>query len=160
MPGRRPPDGSFTEGEADVLNTDVKGSSPHVVWSETISEHGAVVVVDGDLDLETAHQLEAHLARRIAAGHRHLVVDLTTATFLDSTAMRTLVTTIAPLRDEPDAAVVLAGANGVVERALSVSGIGALFAAYDTRDDAIVGLNDAAEPLRAGWRAVGRRSPA
>lgn len=142
-----------------MLNTDARGSPP-VVSSEAISEHGAVVIVDGDLDLATAPQLETHLAKQIAAGHRHLVVDLTGATFLDSTAMRALITTIAPLRDEPDASVVLAGVHGVVERALTVSGIGALFAAFGTRDEAIGALNGAAEAPQGGWRAIGRRAPA
>ena len=140
-----------------MLNVDVKGTAPPVVSSEALSSACTVVIVDGDLDLATAPQLESHITARIAEGHRQLVVDLSGATFLDSTAMATLLLAIAPLRDDPAAAVVLAGAGGVVDRALTVSGIGALFQGFATRAAAIESLALAAEPPVDGWRAVRRR---
>jgi stage II sporulation protein AA (anti-sigma F factor antagonist) len=143
--------------EPDVLTPEVGGPIPSVVSSELLSEHGAIVLVDGDLDMETAPQLERHLADRIAHGHRHLVLDLTGATFLDSTALRVLLTTIAPLQDEADAAVVLAGTHGIVERALTTSGIGPMFTSFPTRPEAVAALTESAEPLCEGWRAVRRR---
>ncbi len=139
-----------------MLNTDVEGSAPRVVSTEPVSAEGAVVIVDGDLDIQTAPQLEQQVAGLIKDGHRRLVVDLAEATFLDSTAMRALVTTIAPLRDDPAAAVVLAGAGGIVERALTVSGISQMFISFDTRSAAIEGLADTTRPLQDGWRAVVR----
>ena len=42
--------------------------------------------------VETAPQLERHIAELVGDGHRHLVIDLADATFIDSTAMRALVT--------------------------------------------------------------------
>ena len=87
--------------------------------SEVLADHGAIVLVDGDLDMETAPQLERHLADHIADGHRHRL-DLTQATFLDSTALRVLITTITPLQDNADAVVVLAGTHGIVERVLAI----------------------------------------
>jgi stage II sporulation protein AA (anti-sigma F factor antagonist) len=142
-----------------VLTPEVGGSVPSVVSSQVISDHGAIVLVDGDLDMETAPQLERHLADQIADGHRHLVLDLTEATFLDSTALRVLITTVAPLQDEADAAVVLAGTHGIVERALATSGIGQMFTSFPTRREAVAALTGSAEPLREGWRAVVRKRP-
>ena len=72
------------------------------------------------------------------------MIDLAAATFLDSTAMRTLVTSIAPLREDAAAAVVLAGVQGIVERALTISGIGQMFTVFDTRSAAVDCLADAA----------------
>ena len=141
-----------------MLIPDVNGSAPTVISSEVLSEHGAIVVVDGDLDLESAPQLERHLAERIADGHHHLVVDLTDATFFDSTAMQALLTTIAPLQDNTDAAVVLAGLHGVVERSLNVSGISQMFTSFATRREAVDALAGPSQPLREGWRAI-RRPP-
>jgi anti-anti-sigma factor len=139
------------------MNTEVEGTSPPVVSSEPWSADCAVVIVDGDLDVETAPQLEEQINRLIGDGHRHLVIDLADATFLDSTALRTLVTSIAPLREDAGAAVVLAGVQGIVERALVVSGIGPTFTALDTRPAAVAGLAESDRPLLDGWRAVGRR---
>src|SRR4051794_41795713 len=102
-------------------------------------EQGAIIAVDGDLDLATASQLEATVAEMIGYGHRHLVIDLTDAAFLDSVAMQTLADAITPLRDDADAAVVLAGAHGVGERSLTVSGIGQMVTMYEKRDAAVGG---------------------
>jgi anti-sigma B factor antagonist len=139
--------------EPEVLNTEAEGTAPRVVSSEPSSAGGAVVIVDGDLDAETASQLDEQIAALIGDGHRRLVIDLAGATFLDSTAMRTLVTSIAPLREDATAAVALAGVHGIIERALTVSGIGQMFTAFETRSDAAEWLATA-QPLQDGWRSV------
>jgi len=128
--------------------------APPVVRAEPFDAHGSVIVVDGELDLETAPQLQVGIAGQIACGHRHLLVDLSAATFMDSVAMRMLLYAIAPLRDDPDAAVVLVGAHGMVERALEASGIGAMFAMFDTTEAAISGLNVRRETLNGTWRSL------
>ena len=125
-----------------------------VVRGEMFDEQGAIVAVDGDLDLATAPQLGAVIAEMVAYGHRHLVIDLTAAAFFDSTAMGMLLYAIAPLRDDPAAVVVLAGAHGVVKRSLSVSGIGAMFTGFDTRDAAIAGVTEADGSLNETWRSL------
>ena len=64
-------------------------------------DRDAVVIVEGDLDLATAPQLEAVIAGLVADGHRRLVIDLSDATFLDSIGIGMLFLAIAPLRDDP-----------------------------------------------------------
>lgn len=68
------------------------------------------------------------------------------ATFLDSTAMATLLHAVAPRRDDGDAAGVLAGAKGIVERSLTVSRMGARFTTYETREAAIGGTGAGRPP--------------
>lgn len=131
-----------------------------VVSVEPFDEQGVAVVVDGDLDLATAPELAAAIRGATAGGHRHFVIDLTAATFLDSTAMGTLVTSLRPLRDDPAAAVVLVGANGIVERSLEISGIGRMFTHFDSRVAAIDGIQKSTEPLQELWRSVPKRSDA
>ncbi len=128
-------------------------NTPCAITSERLSEHGAAVIVDGELDLDTAPLLASAIDRQIADGHRHLLVDLTATSFLDSTSLGTLIRTVQPLRDEPDAAVVLAGAGGVVARALLTSGVGQLFTMFATRDEAERGLA-AGVGLCDDWRNV------
>jgi anti-sigma B factor antagonist len=137
-----------------VFSRDDANSTPRVVAVEAFDAHGAAIVVDGDLDLETSSQLETALVETIAKGHRHLVIDLSAATFLDSTAMGKLLTSIGPLRDEPAAAVVLVGAQGIVERSLAISGIDQMFSSFDTREAAIGHLGGGPEPLRDQWRSI------
>lgn len=69
---------------------DIARSTPRVVRTEILSRHGAAVIVDGDLDLETASQLDDAISTQIANGHLHFVIDLSDATFLDCIAMGTL----------------------------------------------------------------------
>lgn len=138
-----------------MQNAGFASPTPHVVTSERLSRRGAVLIIDGELDLDSASQLDDEIALRIAEGYVHLVIDLTAATFLDSVAMATLLTAVAPLRTEPDASVVLAGADGVVDRALEVSGIGRMFTSFKTRDGAIAGMDASPRPFVDVWRRVG-----
>lgn len=141
-------------GKGDVRRSRPTIRTPSVVNVEAFDEQGAVIVVDGDLDVETVPELEAALSETIASGHLHLVVDLTAATFLDSMAMGTLLRSIHPLRDVPTAAVALAGAHGIVERSLTISGIGEMFTSFGSRNAAIAGVRDTGAPLRDHWRRV------
>ena len=50
-----------------------------------------VVIVRGEIDLATAPELRLHLRDVASAGHASAVVDLTSVTFLDSTALGVLV---------------------------------------------------------------------
>ncbi len=133
-------------------------TSSWVVRGEMFDEQGAIVAVDGELDLATAPQLGAVIAEITDYGHRRLVIDLTAAGFLDSTAMEILLYSIAPLREDLDAAVVLAGAHGCVERSLKVSGVAGMFTLFDTREAAMRGLSDRGRPPCDAWRSF-RRPP-
>ena len=146
------------EGNDDVRSGRPAGETASVVAVELVDERGAVIVVDGDLDIETVPQLEAAFSDTIAGGHVHFVVDLTAATFLDSMAMGSLLRSLQPLQDEPAAAVALAGAHGIVERSLTISGIGQMFSAFDSRDAAIDGVTGATGPVRDQWRRIRQSS--
>lgn len=97
------------------------------VTTERFATHGVVVRVTGDLDLALAPRLDQAIAREIAGGRRHFAIDLGGATFLDCASVGTLVRALAPLRDEPDASVVLGGATGPVERVLSLLALESIF---------------------------------
>lgn len=137
-----------------VLDRRLPDRTSWIVHAEMFDDQGAIIAVDGDLDLATASQINAVIGEMIGFGHRHLVFDLTSARFLDSVAMQTLLYAITPLREEADAAVVLAGVHGVVERSLSISGVGQMFTVFATREAAISGLSGESEPLRDTWRHV------
>jgi anti-sigma B factor antagonist len=51
----------------------------------------AVVAAFGDFDVYTAPELRECLEAQILSGHRHIVIDLTGVTFMDSSALGVLV---------------------------------------------------------------------
>ena len=59
---------------------------------------GCVVTVSGDADLYAAANVERELVRLVDAGRRSIVVDLTEATFIDSTMLRVLLNVSKRLR--------------------------------------------------------------
>ena len=136
--------------------SDPADTGPRVVTIETFDERGAAIVVDGELDLLTAPQLANAIAESIAGGHRHLVIDMTDATFFDSVAIRTLLMSLRPLHDAHDAAVVLTGAHGMVRRSLAVSGVDQMFSLFDDRAAAVTRIRRAPSSLRDLWRYIGR----
>jgi len=60
----------------------------------------AVVAVHGELDISNASVLREQLIELCELGHRHIVVDLESTTFLDSTGLGVLVGTLQRLRNQ------------------------------------------------------------
>ncbi len=116
--------------------------------AEAFGPDGSYVRISGELDLAYAARLGAAIEGAIISGHRHLVIDLTAATFLDCTSIATLLRAVAPLRCEPDAAVVLAGATGIVKRLLDLLRLDRLF---DVLPD-LAQATDAGRHHVDGWR--------
>lgn len=57
-----------------------------------------VLQVHGEIDVYTAPVLREHLSEVIAEGRYHLVIDMTTVDFLDSTGLGVLVGTLKRIR--------------------------------------------------------------
>ena len=126
--------------------------------ARTLHEDRPVVIVDppsgtsasiaahGEFDLHTANLIASAISAAINGGARRVVVNLRQATFLDCATLQAVMRAAAPLRDEPDAGVVLTGATGIVQRFLNLVGVGPLVALARPRDDAIALLRS---PRRA-----------
>ena len=101
---------------------------------ETLSEGGAVVHVDGELDLATVPELERLLANVDLGGR--LVIDLTPCTFLDSSAVRVLIMTI---RDagERGGEVTLVAPDPGVARVLEIASVDSMTTVHPTLDAAL-----------------------
>jgi anti-sigma B factor antagonist len=101
---------------------------------ETLSEGRAVVHVDGELDLATVPELEKLLAD-LDLGER-LVIDLSPCTFLDSSAIRVLVTTIRDA-DERGGTVTLVAPDPGVARVLEIASVDLMTTVHPTLDAAL-----------------------
>jgi anti-anti-sigma factor len=82
----------------------------------------AQVVLEGEHDMATKDQLDTTLATSLA-NCSHLIVDLSTTLFIDSSTIRVLITS----KERADAAGrrfnLLLGTEPIVERALEITGV-------------------------------------
>jgi anti-sigma B factor antagonist len=116
-----------------VCNLDPEGylagvmgeTSPQVdpkprVTVRRFAAHGVCLESRGELDIAAVPLFRETISAAIAEGHRHVVLDLTAATLLDCACLGAILAEMRPLRAESDAALVLAGATGSVERLLEL----------------------------------------
>jgi anti-sigma B factor antagonist len=102
---------------------------------------GVVLVVSGDADLHLAPELRDRLGEAIADGVRHVVVDLSAVTFIDSMALGVLLGARNRLR-EADGHLRLVVPASDVRRIFELSLLDQVFALDSTRDAALTSLGD------------------
>jgi anti-sigma B factor antagonist len=95
----------------------------------------SVISVQGELDLTTAPRLKWMLVDSLQTGHSQLVVDLSLATFMDSTALGVLVGVKRSLDAGARLAIVCTRAN--VLMIFEFSGLDGVFAIFPALDEAL-----------------------
>jgi anti-sigma B factor antagonist len=108
---------------------------PFGISRRALDARTSVIDVEGDLDLATAPQLKWMLVDAHDEGHNQLVLDLTRATFMDSTALGVLVGVSRSLGADGTLAIVCASAK--LMKIFELSGMDGVFAIYPTLDDAL-----------------------
>ena len=78
--------------------------------------------VEGELDLAASPKLEEWGARVLATGARHLILDLTNTTFIDSTAVRGILR-VHDLAQAAGASYVVVAENTSVLRVFQITGL-------------------------------------
>jgi len=97
------------------------------------------IETSGELDLYSAPELKRRLSAAIDEGNGTLVVDLTQATFVDSTTLGVLVGAKKRLAPEGGSVSVVCPQNEV-RRLFEVTGINRVFEIYETREEALAAL--------------------
>jgi anti-sigma B factor antagonist len=100
-----------------------------------LEEGTSVVSVAGELDLSTAPRLKWMLIEALEAGSTRLVVDLSHASFIDSTALGVLVGI--DRRLDPDGRLAIVCAREAVLQVFELSGTDRVFAIHPTLDEAL-----------------------
>jgi len=102
----------------------------------------ALLLADGELDYAAAPQLKERIAAHLNASHRHVVLDLTAVSFIDSTAIGVIVGALHRLRESGDGslAIVCERENKRVLRIFDIAGLNSLLDIYDTREEALSAL--------------------
>jgi anti-sigma B factor antagonist len=125
-----------------LSRADRSESSTPVPFAISRREHDArtsLISIEGELDLATAPQLKWMLLDALEEGHSRLVVDLSRATFMDSTALGVLVGVDRSL--ELGATLAVVCANASLLKIFELSGMDGVFAIFPALDDALPGAD-------------------
>lgn len=110
------------------------------VGHERLSADLAVVTVAGEVDIYTAPRLKDCIRGLLDEGVGRLVVDLSSVSFIDSTALGVLIGGVRRVNDNGGSmALVVTGRS--VRRVLSITGLDRVLAIYDTRAAAVEALS-------------------
>jgi anti-sigma B factor antagonist len=96
-----------------------------------------MLVVTGEVDYGATPYLRARINCAMKSGTRHLVLDLSGVTFIDSSAIGVLIGAATTLRESArgSLAIVCTAENERVLRIFDIVGFASLIALYHTRDD-------------------------
>jgi anti-sigma B factor antagonist len=110
-------------------------SRPFGIIRRELDRRTSVISIEGELDLVTAPRLKWMLIDALEAGHEELVVDLSLATFMDSTALGVLVGVNRSLG--VDARMAIACPRSNVLKIFEFSGLDGMFMIYPTVEKAL-----------------------
>ncbi|HSZ04586.1 MAG TPA: STAS domain-containing protein [Solirubrobacteraceae bacterium] len=121
------------------------------------SEHAddaVLLVAGGEIDFAASPRLRERIADAIDAGRRRLVLDLSKATFIDSTAVGVLVGAVLRLHEHGGGSlgVICAEENVRVLRIFEIAGVESVIALYRSREEGLSAL------ATVGDARVGRAS--
>jgi len=102
-------------------------------------EAACVVTVSGDADLYAATTVERELLRLVEDGRQSIVVDLTDATFIDSTMLRVLVNVSKRLRPAGGELLVVCREQNI-RKIFEITLLDRVFTIFDSREAAIAYL--------------------
>lgn len=105
----------------------------------------AVVTVGGEVDLDTASRLGDHALDAVRDVSPHVVLDLTSVTFMDSTGLKVLLS-IKRRAELAEGSFAVAGPSRSVRKILALTGLDQTFALYDTVDEASTARSGAQNP--------------
>ena len=114
------------------MNFDIK--------TEQLAEGAYVISLAGEVDLYTAPEFKQQLLEVIAQGAKHVIVDFSNTTFIDSTTLGVLVGGIKRLRTN-DGQLTLVCTDRNITKIFEITGLDRVFTIYPTRDEAISAIS-------------------
>src|SRR3954453_396 len=99
-----------------------------------------VVNVTGEIDMETGPAFQRGLLSAIGAGRGGLIVDLSQATFMDSSALTSLVNAFDNLRKHGGGRLAIVATDSRMRALFDVARLDRDFQIYESREDAIAAV--------------------
>jgi anti-sigma B factor antagonist len=112
------------------------------IQDEEIDEATHVIELGGEIDLYTAPEFKERMVQLIEAGKKHIVVDLSKATFIDSTTLGVLVGGVKRLRPAGGALALVCTDLNIV-KIFEITGLDRVFPIHATRDEALASVGSA-----------------
>jgi anti-sigma B factor antagonist len=119
------------------MNFDIK--------TEELGDSNYVISLAGEVDLYTAPEFKQQLLDAIAKGAKHVVVDFSDTTFIDSTTLGVLVGGVKRLRGN-DGHLSLVCNDRNITKIFEITGLDRVFEIYATRDEALEQIGTSSQP--------------
>jgi len=100
-----------------------------------------VVNVTGEIDMETGPAFQRGLLHALGAGRGGLIVDLSQASFMDSSALTSLVNAFDSLRKQGGGKLAIVATDSRMRALFDVARLDRDFRIYDTRADAVADVS-------------------
>jgi anti-sigma B factor antagonist len=97
-----------------------------------------IVAVSGEIDLFTAPEFKQRVSAPIDEGRKHVVVDLTDTTFIDSSSLGVLIGAHRRLR-RLDGSLVIVCSNDAIVKTFRITGLDGVFTIVSSLDEALNG---------------------
>jgi anti-sigma B factor antagonist len=117
------------------MSKDTMNEARAVISAESPDWPGALIVAQGELDVQSVGELRNQLNKALDAGTTRVVVDLAEVSFIDSLSLSALVAARRRLGDDGRLAVV--AVHEYVRLILQATGLEQVLDVFDTREDAV-----------------------
>jgi len=114
------------------------------IADEQIDDDTHVIELGGEIDLYTAPEFKERMVELIDAGKKYIVVDLSTATFIDSTTLGVLVGGVKRLRPS-GGSMALVCSDQNITKIFEITGLDRVFQIHPTREEALGAVRSATE---------------
>ena len=109
------------------------------IEDEEIDAETQVIVLGGEVDLYTAPEFKERMVELIEDGKKRIVVDLSAATFIDSTTLGVLVGGVKRLRPT-GGTLALVCTNQNITKIFEITGLDQVFPIHASRDEALAAV--------------------
>ncbi len=106
------------------------------IQDEEIDGETHVIQLGGEIDLYTAPEFKERMVELIEGGKNHIVVDLSEATFIDSTTLGVLVGGVKRLRPS-GGGLALVCTDQNITKIFEITGLDRVFPIHGSRDEAL-----------------------
>ena len=109
------------------------------IQDEEIDDQTHVIELGGEIDLYTAPEFKERMVQLIEGGKKQIVVDLSKATFIDSTTLGVLVGGVKRLRPA-GGGLALVCTDQNITKIFEITGLDRVFPIHGTRDEALASI--------------------
>ncbi|MER6088909.1 STAS domain-containing protein [Streptomyces bluensis] len=104
-------------------------------------EDAALLSIEGDLDIDTATELQHHVANQLHHGRRHFLLDVSSVPFMDSSGMNIILRVYQEVR-QISGGVYVISPTPAVRRILDLTGVSLTVQTVESTDEALAALDD------------------